>query len=98
MFEESVKICNEGLRKVCDNSTVGAGEEVSNNQYKANCSYWSICKVCKTHYETTCETRFKEHEVEQDEPVCTMVTERKCKDVRGEKTKVGKSIHLGGFH
>ena len=42
MFEESVKICNEGLRKVCDNSTVGAGEEVSNNQYKANCSYWSI--------------------------------------------------------
>ena len=28
--------------------------------------------------------RFKEHEVEQDEPVCTMVTERKCKDVRGK--------------
>lgn len=27
--------------------------------------------------------RFKEHEVEQDEPVCVMVTERKCKDVRG---------------
>jgi len=47
MFEESVKICNEGLKKVCDNTTVGAGEE-----------------VCKTHYETTCETRFKEHEVE----------------------------------
>ena len=44
-----------------------------------------IFEVCKTHYETTCETRFKEHEVEQDEPVCTMVTERKCKDVRGNK-------------
>ena len=28
MFEESVKICNEGLKKVCDNTTVGAGEEV----------------------------------------------------------------------
>jgi len=64
-FEESVKICNEGLKKVCDNTTVGAGEE-----------------VCKTHYETTCETRFKEHEVEQDEPVCKMVTERKCRDVQ----------------
>ena len=38
MFEESVKICNEGLKKVCDNSTVGAGEEVSNNQFKANFS------------------------------------------------------------
>ena len=43
-----------------------------------------MLQVCKTHYETTCETRFKEHEVEQDEPVCKMVTERKCKDVRGE--------------
>ena len=31
MFEESVKICNEGLKKVCDNTTVGAGEEVSKN-------------------------------------------------------------------
>ena len=31
MFEESVKICNEGLKKVCDNTTVGAGEEVSTN-------------------------------------------------------------------
>ena len=28
--------------------------------------------------------RFKEHEVEQDEPVCEMVTERKCRDVQGE--------------
>ena len=44
-----------------------------------------MLQVCKTHYETTCETRFKEHEVEQDEPVCKMVTERKCKDVRGEQ-------------
>ena len=31
--------------------------------------------------------RFKEHEVEQDEPVCIMVTERKCKDVRGRLEK-----------
>ena len=57
-----------------------------------NYFYWSIFKVCKTHYETTCETRFKEHEVEQDEPVCVMVTERKCKDVRGDKTKIEKLL------
>merc|ERR1719317_1749662 len=52
MFEETVEICNEPLQKVCNNDTVGQGEE-----------------ICKTHYETNCETRFKEHEVEQDEPV-----------------------------
>ena len=28
--------------------------------------------------------RLKEHEVEQDEPVCKMVTERKCKEVQGD--------------
>ena len=40
MFEEKVRICDEGLKKVCDEGTVGRGEE-----------------ICKTHYETTCETR-----------------------------------------
>ena len=28
--------------------------------------------------------RLKEHEVEQDEPVCKMVTERKCKEIQGD--------------
>jgi len=37
MFEESVKICNEGLKKVCDNTTVGAGEEVCKTHYETNC-------------------------------------------------------------
>ena len=91
-----MKICNEGLKKVCDNTTVGAGEEVRKFESSENLSklflLGSIFKVCKTHYETTCETRFKEHEVEQDEPVCTMVTERKCKDVRGDKTKIEKLL------
>ena len=41
MFEEKVRICDEGLKKVCDERTVGRGEE-----------------ICKTHYETTCETRW----------------------------------------
>ena len=66
MFEEEVEICNEPLTKVCNNETIGKGED-----------------ICKTHYETNCETRFKEHEVEQDEPVCKMVIERKCQDVTG---------------
>ena len=91
MFEESVKICNEGLKKVCDNTTVGAGEEVLCTFFFTLQMMWLgrkmmimvMLQVCKTHYETTCETRFKEHEVEQDEPVCKMVTERKCKDVQG---------------
>merc|ERR1712223_376156 len=37
MFEESVKICNEGLKKVCDNTTVGAGEEVCKTHYETTC-------------------------------------------------------------
>jgi len=59
-----VRICDEGLKKVCDERTVGRGEE-----------------ICKTHYETTCETRFKEHGIEQDVPVCEMVTQRRCNGV-----------------
>jgi len=62
-FTDTVELCNEGLEKVCSNTTVGE-------------------EICRTHYETSCETRFKEHEVEQDEPVCKMVTERKCRDVQ----------------
>ena len=42
MFEEKVRVCDEGLKKVCDEKTIGRGEE-----------------ICKTHYETTCETRFE---------------------------------------
>jgi hypothetical protein len=63
MFEETIKICNQPITKVCNDDTVGE-------------------EICKTHYETNCETRYKEHQVEQDEPVCTMVEEKRCKDVR----------------
>ena len=45
MFEESVKICNEGLKKVCDNTTVGAGEEVRKFESSENFLLWSILKV-----------------------------------------------------
>jgi len=37
MFEESVKLCNEPLQKVCNNDTVGQGEEVCKTHYETNC-------------------------------------------------------------
>ena len=50
MFEESVKICNEGLKKVCDNTTVGAGEEVSRNQSKhLRCTYSYVLRGNKAY-------------------------------------------------
>ena len=120
MFSEPVTLCREPLEKVmvvpgacwcytplcqvCSDTTVGE-------------------QICRTHYETTCETRcdrehhiinhqdewqaeimllcrFKEHKVEQDEPVCRMVTERKCRDLPGAAGRWEdswcKTIHLQG--
>jgi len=57
-------------------------------------------EVCRTHYQTSCETRLKEHEVEQDEPVCKMVTERKCKEIQapvdGGSDDIGASLQSLG--
>ena len=36
-------------------------------------------------YLTIHVSRYREHEVEQDEPVCEMVTERRCNGVTGRK-------------
>ena len=41
-------------------------------------------EICSTVYETDCETRYKTHEVEQDEPVCETELMRKCEDVTSE--------------
>ena len=45
MFEESVKICNEGLKKVCDNTTVGAGEEVRCTFFFSLQMMWLVRKM-----------------------------------------------------
>eukprot|EP00090_Calanus_glacialis_P026734 TRINITY_DN4202_c0_g1_i3.p1 TRINITY_DN4202_c0_g1~~TRINITY_DN4202_c0_g1_i3.p1 ORF type:complete len:782 (-),score=199.72 TRINITY_DN4202_c0_g1_i3:517-2862(-) len=37
MFEETVEICNEPLRKVCNNETEGKGEEICKTHYETNC-------------------------------------------------------------
>lgn len=37
MFEETVEICNEPLQKVCNNETVGQGEEICKTHYETNC-------------------------------------------------------------
>eukprot|EP00090_Calanus_glacialis_P007315 TRINITY_DN15757_c0_g1_i5.p1 TRINITY_DN15757_c0_g1~~TRINITY_DN15757_c0_g1_i5.p1 ORF type:complete len:457 (-),score=88.88 TRINITY_DN15757_c0_g1_i5:62-1432(-) len=39
--------------------------------------------VCRTYYETVCQTRYKELEVEEDKPVCKIITERKCHPPNG---------------
>lgn len=41
MFEEDVEVCNEPLKKVCNNETVGQGETVCNTHYET---------VCETRY------------------------------------------------
>merc|ERR1711970_1203388 len=37
MFEETVELCNEPLQKVCNNDTVGQGEEICKTHYETNC-------------------------------------------------------------
>jgi len=37
MFEETVEICNEPLKKVCNNETEGKGEEICKTHYETNC-------------------------------------------------------------
>jgi len=37
MFEETVKICDQPLKKVCNNDTIGQGEEVCKTHYETTC-------------------------------------------------------------
>jgi len=37
MFEETVKICDEPLKKICNNDTVGKGDEVCKTHYETTC-------------------------------------------------------------
>ena len=64
------------------------GEEVCRTHYQTSCEtrYVFIFQHCrwKEHDEILkLMIRLKEHEVVQDEPVCRMVKERKCRDIQG---------------
>ena len=78
--------CDTSFEKKCDityqptafNKTV----EICDEPLKKVCDdSFQGEEVCNTKYETSCETTYNEHEAEQDEPVCKMVTERKCNGV-----------------
>ena len=68
-FDKKVEICDEPLKKICNDTIVGE-------------------EVCRTEYETSCETRYKNHTVEQDEPICKMVMEKKCEGTGNNQAQV----------
>ena len=82
--------------QVCSNTTVG--EEVCRTHYETSCETRLSSSLSSSSSSSSSSLsspwtaqssfddlwRFKEHEVEQDEPVCEMVTERKCRDVQGK--------------
>ena len=68
-FDKKVEICDEPLKKICNDTIVGE-------------------EVCRTEYETSCETRYKNHTVEQDDPICKMVMEKKCEGTGNNQAQV----------
>ena len=64
-FDKKVEICDEPLKKICNDTIVGE-------------------EVCRTEY----ETRYKNHTVEQDEPICKMVMEKKCEGTGNNQAQV----------
>jgi len=74
--------CEENFVKECfiQYKTVASDEEVE------RCNTPLICDgegpiECKTVYESQCETRFHEHDVEDDVVNCKTIQEEKCEDV-----------------
>jgi len=74
--------CEENFVKECfiQYKTIASDEEVE------RCNTPLICDgegpiECKTVYESQCETRFHEHDVEDDVVNCKTIQEEKCEDV-----------------
>merc|ERR1711917_34006 len=74
--------CEENFRKNCfiEYKTIASEEEVE------FCNTPLVCEgegpiECKTVYESQCETRYHEHDVEDDVVECETVQEEKCEDV-----------------
>jgi len=40
--------------------------------------------ICRTVYQTQCNTRYNEMSMEEDRPVCKVVTERKCETIKNQ--------------
>lgn len=40
--------------------------------------------ICRTVYQTQCNTRYNEMSMEEDRPVCEVVTERKCQPIKNQ--------------
>jgi len=74
--------CEENFRKNCfiEYKTIASEEKV---QF---CNTPLVCEgegpiQCKTVYESQCETRYHEHDVEDDVVECETIQEEKCEDV-----------------
>merc|ERR1712168_1418443 len=74
--------CEENFRKSCfiEYKTIASEEKV---QF---CNTPLVCEgegpiECKTVYESQCETRYHEHDVEDDVVECETIQEEKCEDV-----------------
>merc|ERR1712198_671478 len=74
--------CEENFKKSCfiEYKTIASDEKV---QF---CNTPLVCEgegpiECKTVYESQCETRYHEHDVEDDVVECETIQEEKCEDV-----------------
>ncbi len=78
------EVCDENFVKNCyiEYKTVAFDEpvEICNEKLVRNCDKPGPT-VCENVYESECETRYHEHEVEEDVPECRIMQVEKCRDI-----------------